>query len=164
MRYRKIFYSLLLFSLLVFACKKETETQYVYGVNDVSVSKGGSSKATVKTTTEFASIAYSDLFGNTIGSNELAEINLAYAGFGDKKLIEDMIIRNFLKKTNAIPSNTTMRADVTKFVNETYSKFLNREPTEFERWSLVNTINTDTSITPEMVYYSVLTSNEYRYY
>lgn len=151
--------------ILVFvSCKKEKETSYVYDVNDVSVTQNSSNKSTVKTTTEFASIAYSDLFGATIGSDELAEINLAYAGFGDKKLIEELIIRNFLKKATGLPSNASMRADVNTFVNDTYKKFFNRSPNEMERWNLVNMINNDVSITPEMVYYSAMTSNEYRYY
>ena len=156
--------ALVLFSVLVFAsCKKEKS--YVYDVNDVSVTPDGSSKPNVKTTTEFISIAYADLFGSTISNNDLVKLSTSYSAFGDKKLIEELIIKNFLNKSGAlVPEKAQMNADLNVFVKNTYKKFLNREPNEFELWSLKSTINSDTIITPELVYYAVMTSNEYRYY
>ena len=145
------------------SCRKEK--QLLYEVNDVRVSNGTAKKPNVKNTIEFISIAYSDLFGTTVTNDELVKISTAYAGFGDKKLIEDLIIRNFLNKPGAIiPTKANMRADLGAFANAAYKRLLNRDPDEIERWSLGNVITSDTSITPEMVYYSVMTSNEYRYY
>ncbi len=153
--------------LLVFvmgtACKKEKI--YVYEVNSVSVSQPGINKPSVKEIFEFVSIAYSDVFGNTISSSELNDLATAYESFGDSKLIEDLIIRNFLNKTpNTIPSTATMNADVGAFVSSTYNKLLSRNPDEFELWFLTDLISSDAGSTPELVYYAILTSNEYRQY
>ena len=118
-----------------------------------------------KTTIEFISIAYSDLFGNTISQNTLTELSIAYLAFGDKKLVEDLIIRNFLNTPGVvIPTKTEMNADVSLFVSTAFKKFYNREPNEFELWQLVELITKDSAMTPELVYYAFMTSNEYRYY
>lgn len=149
------------------SCKKEKEKiyDYIYEVNDVNVNQTGVNKPNVKSTVEFISIAYADLFGTTIDQASLTNLSLAYMAFGDKKFIEDMIIRNFLNKSGAvIPDKSEMAANTGDFVKNAYRKFYNREPSEFEKWQIVNSINSDSTITPELVYYSFLTSDEYRYY
>lgn len=109
------YFFFLFFTATIFSCKKETT--YTYGVNDVTVTQTGVNKPNVKNTIEFISIAYSDLFGTTIGATELTELSLCYLAFGDKKFIEDLIIRNFLNKTGVIiPLQATMTADVNAFV------------------------------------------------
>ncbi len=162
----KLFYKIvfLLFVVtLAASCKKDID--YVYDVNDVSVNQTGVAKPNVKSTLEFISIAYSDLFGTTIGAGELTKLSICYLAFGDKKFVEDLIIRNFLNKTGVIiPTQATMTADVSAFVKATYRKFYNRDPNEFEKWQVVNYINGNAAITPELVYYSFMTSDEYRYY
>ncbi|MES2593109.1 MAG: hypothetical protein V4608_14595 [Bacteroidota bacterium] len=157
---------LLIFAALaITGCKKEPKKSYVYGVNNVNVTQDGVAKPNVKSTVEFISIAYSDLFGNTINLATLTDLGTAYDAFGDKKLIEDLIIRNFLNAPGvSIPSTAAMNADVPLFAVNTYKKFYNREPNEFELWQLTNLINTDANTTPELVYYAFMTSNEYRYY
>ncbi|MCI5058248.1 MAG: hypothetical protein MRY83_19210, partial [Flavobacteriales bacterium] len=118
-----------------------------------------------KTTSEFISIAYSDLFGTTIDDQKLTDLSLALVAFGDKKLIEDMIIKNFLNEPGSnIPSVQDMQGDIPKFIQETYRKFYNRDPNEFETWQIEKAINEDSNLTPELIYYAFLTSNEYRYY
>jgi len=145
------------------ACKKDEI--YVYNVNDVNVAKPDANKPNVKSQTEFISIAYSDLFGTQISQGDLVNLQLAYAAFGDLKLIEQLIIKNFLNEPGAqIPTSTEMRADVGQFVEDSYIKFYNRRPNEFEKWHLVNTINDDTQLTPELIWFAMMTSNEYRYY
>lgn len=158
----KIFF-LVIACLAITSCKKDIS--YVYDVNDSNVSQPGVNKPNVKSTLEFISIAYSDLFGTSIGAGDLTDLSLCYLAFGDKKFIEDLIIRNFLKKPGVIiPTQATMTADVPGFVSATYRKFYNRDPNEFEKWQIVNKINSDATITPELVYYSFMTSDEYRYY
>ena len=145
------------------SCKKDTS--YIYGVNDETVTQPGISKPNVKSTIEFISIAYSDLFETTISANELTDLSLCYLAFGDKKFIEDLIIRNFLNKTGVkIPTQAQMNADVSSFVSTTYRKFYNRDPNEFEKWQVTEYIKGNSTITPELVYYSFMTSDEYRYY
>lgn len=161
----KLFYLLLLVVLFTSSCKKEAPTTYIYGVNGVGVTQDGVSKPNVKSTVEFISIAYSDLFGNTINQATLTDLATAYVSFADRKLIEDMIIRNFLNAPGVdIPTLTEMNANVPTFIINSYKKFYNREPNEFELWQMENLIESDSAITPELVYYAFMTSNEYRYY
>ena len=146
---------------LTSSCKKD----YIYEVNNVTVQQPGGSKDNVKTTTEFISIVYSDLFNKTIPTDTLLYVQQAYDAFGDKKLIEDRIVRHFLNSSLVqIPSDATMRANVPEFVNETIQKFFNRKPDAFENYFISNIITVNTSISPMMVYYACMTSNEYRYY
>lgn len=148
--------------ILVAACKKEAT---VYGLNEEEVYLSGANKPNGKNTEQFISIAYSDLFGKQISNADLIKLNTTYAAFGDKKLIEEMIIKNFLNKTGVqIPSNATMRADVNKFIQDSYKKFFNRAPKELELWYLSKMISGNAKLNPEMVYYAMLTSNEYRHY
>ena len=159
----QVVFSFLIVTLIMYSCKKEVT--YVYEVDEVQVSQGGPDKDNVKNTIEFISIAYSDLFGTTIPADDLYELSVAYSSFGDKKLIEDMIIKNFMgDSTINIPSQGTMQNDPGVFVDETYTKLYNRLPNEFEKWFLSNMIANDTTIDPELIYYSLMTANEYRYY
>ena len=154
-----------LFLLLVAlgSCKKEKT--FIYEVDDETVEQPGGDKENVKSTTEFVSIAYSDLFNTTIPNDTLVALNAGYLAFGDKKLIEDRIIRHFLNSQNVqIPTDSLMRLDIPLFVGNTYRKFLNRDPNEFEKYFIANIIQSNTAITPVLVYYAMMTSNEYRYY
>jgi hypothetical protein len=149
--------------LAITSCKKEIT--YVYDVNPVLITPDGSNKPNVKTTAEFISIAYSDLLGKAISNAEQQQLNVAYTSFGDKKLIEDLIIKNLLIKPGAqIPSKATMIQDVDGFITNSYKKFYNRQPNAFELYYLQKLITTNTNVTPMLVYYAMMTSNEYRYY
>jgi hypothetical protein len=164
-RINKILVLLFLSSTLLNGCKKEDSKVYSYGVNSVPITQDGVAKPNVKSTIEFISIAYSDLYGNTIDQTTLTNLSTGYSAFGDKKLIEDMIIRNFLNAPGInVPTLVTMNADVNLFVKDTYKKFYNREPNAFELWQLTDLIKSDANVTPELIYYSFMTSNEYRYY
>jgi hypothetical protein len=151
-----------LFVVLFASCKKEIT--YIYEVNDVNVSQTDINKENTKSVVEFISIAYSDIFGTTISQKDLEELSSTYDSFGDLKLMEDLIVRNFLNQSNSIPSDQEMRADIDEFVKDTYHKLLNRDPNEFESWYLNDLIENDADITPELVYYGILTSDEYRTY
>jgi hypothetical protein len=150
--------------LIVFtSCKKETE--YIYEVNDVQVSQENIGKGFPKSTIEFLSIAYSDIFGNTISQNQLNRLSLLYLAFGDKKLLEDLLIKNMINRPESLlPSNQTMRADVDLFVVNAYQKLYNRSPNELEVFTLKKNINENAQMTAVMVYYAMMTSDEYRYY
>ena len=155
----------LVMGFIFFASSCKKKTQYVYGVDDATVSPDGSNKPNVKTTTEFISIAYSDLFGKTISTTDLNKIATAYESFGDQKLIEELIIKNFLNSSGTnIVSKADMKKDVNGFVSQAYKKFYGREASAFELWNIANTINSDTTLTPELIYFGMMTSNEYRYY
>ena len=151
------------FGVAFVSCKKEHS--YLYNVNDVTVQQPGGDKTNVKSTTEFISITYSDLFNTTIPNDTLVALINSYLAFGDKKLIEDRIIRHFLNSPAVqIPTSQQMRTDVPQFVSGAYRKFFNRDPNEFEKYFISKIIQDDTTIAPVVVYYSLMTSNEYRYY
>lgn len=158
-----IIFTGLLCLAVVSGCQKEKNI--IYDVNDVDVNKPDANKDYVKSLTEFISIAYTDLFGQNISQAQLQTLAVPYSGFGDLKLIEDLIIKNFLNATSVIiPTDAEMRANVDQFISDTYQKFFNRYPNEFELWHMKNLIEDNSDITPELVYYAIMTSNEYRYY
>jgi hypothetical protein len=145
------------------SCKKEKK--YVFEVNPVTVKKNNGTKTSEKSATEFISIAYSDLFGEAIPSDKLLTINYSYSGFADKKMIEDVIVRNFFNKpTPLMPSTASMRSNPKTFIAQAYKTLLVREPTEYETQYLSDYITANAGLTAQMFYYSLLTSNEYRYY
>ena len=155
----------LIFSVLIlFSCKKEKNV--IYQLNDVTIEQNSANKDHLKSTTEFISIAYSDIFGTVISINKLADLTTIYKGFGDKKLIEQMVIKNFLNEpTNLIPViDTTSVTTIKDFVTDAYKKLYNRNPDEYELWFVADMITKDNDLTAELVYYSLMTSNEYRYY
>ena len=149
--------------LLGTGCKKEII--YTYGVNDVTVEQPGAIKPNVKSDLEVLSIAYTDLFATSIAPDKLEAMARSYQSFGDKRLVVEMVILNFLNDPNVvIPTDAAMRADVEAFVDATYKKFYVREPSAFERWFVSDLIRDDATLTPDVVYYAFMTSAEYRFY
>lgn len=155
--------ALLLGLLVLGGCKKENI--YTYGVDEVTIEQPGASKPTVKSDFELISIAYTDLFGTTIPPDKLQDAAVSYQAFGDKRLIIDMLILNYLNDPAVvIPSDANMRADLDGFVDATFRKFFVRNPSAFERWYVADLIAKDPALTPDLVYYAFMTSNEYRFY
>jgi hypothetical protein len=145
------------------SCKKETN--YIYETVPTTVQSPGSIKNNVKSTVEFISIAYADLFSTNISQSQLTKLNNVYTSFGDKKLIEDHIILNMLNSPGLIiPTVPAINGDTLAFVSKTFKKFYNREPNAFEQYYLKEQIRVNSSMTPTVIYYSMMTSDEYRYY
>jgi len=146
-----------LFSILIlFSCKKEKR---VFHVHDVNINQNATNKNHLKSTTEFISIAYFHLFDAVIPAPDLSDLSVVYSSFGDKRLIEEMIIKNFLNDENEIPPINTP-----SFVSNTYKKLYNRAPDEYELWFITNMIEEDSDLTAEIIYFSLMTAKEYRYY
>ena len=161
-RLRNILPVLLL--VLINSCSKD-DTKHVYKVDDVEITQPGAKKPNVKTSTEYISIAYSDVYGTTISTDLLNDLKKNYIAFGDVGVTEDLIIRNFLNNPAAlIPSVTDMNNDITQFVIDAYKKVYNRTPNDYEQWFLTDLIQNNSNVTPAVVYYSLMTSNEYRQY
>lgn len=148
------------------SCKKEPDPVYIYEVNPVRVTKEGNNKSVPKSTVEFISIAWSDLTGTSITQRQLSQLSLLYLGFGDKRLIEDLLIKNLLNRPSlvSLPSDSTMRADIPGFITSTYLRLYNREPNELEQWTLRQKIENSPALSPITVYYAMMTADEYRYY
>ncbi|MEZ4828694.1 MAG: hypothetical protein R3C61_20780 [Bacteroidia bacterium] len=154
-----------LFLIIFLGACKPTENIYMYEVNEVEVTQAGIDKSNPKSDLEFISLAYSDLFGKTIPDNTLQSMALAYNALGDKALIADLIIRNMLNSPDAdVPTAQEMRADVDGFITAAFKKLYVREPGEYELWYFRSLIESDSEITPEIIYYALLTSDEYRFY
>lgn len=153
-----------LFLLLFFySCKKEITNEYE--LNPIHLENSSGSKTNLKSDLQFISIAYSDLFGKQIGSVQLNKLINGYASIGDKALIIDRIILNFLNSPGVlIPSSSEMRSNPDVFINNAFNKLLVRDPSEMEIWYLKNMINANTSLTSAHIYYVIMTSNEYRFY
>jgi hypothetical protein len=95
----------------------------------------------------------------------LLKFDVALQSLGDKNTIQDMIVRSLLNRSGAqIATDAAMRADVNAFIINEYLRFYNRKPNELELWNMKNFIEKNTDITPKMVYYSMMTANEYKYY
>jgi len=150
--------------LLLFSCKKEKKI--TYQLNDVTIENNSANKDHLKSTIEFISIAYSDIFGTVVSTNKLAELSQIYKAFGDKKLIEQMVIKNFLNEPSTqIPQiDRSFISTINSFVQNAYTKLYNRTPDEYELWFISNMIENDTALTSELIYFSLMTANEYRYY
>jgi hypothetical protein len=153
----------LLFTIAFFSCSEEKK--YQYGIDPVDVNQGGGQKTNQKSTTEFISIAYSDLYGTVIPQTKLVNLSVAYSSFGDLKVIEKRIIANFLNDTTInLPATPAVNGDTTLFITNAYKKFFNREPNEFEKFKWQELISTNTSVTPMTIYFALMTSDEYRFY
>ena len=108
---------------------------------------------------------YANLFQTAISPNELVDVNRCIESIGDKELVHELIISNFMNKPDVIiPTDSLMRIDIDTFMFNTYERFLVREMTEAERtyWNIY--INSTPQVTPELVYFSFALSNEYLYY
>lgn len=155
--------SFLFFVLLQIGCNKET--RYIYEVEQQELYQSASEKKTLKTTTQFIAIAYNDLFGVNITNSELNKFDIALQAMGDKGIIQDMVIKSLINRAGVQTiTDAAMRADVSTFIELTYLRFFNRKPTEFEVWKMKDLIEKNMEITSRMVYYSLMTSDEYRYY
>jgi len=159
---KKIIFLLSILTLV--SCKKEKKVTYY--VNDVNITQNAAVKDHLKSTTEFISIAYSDIFGTVITTAKLADLSTMYRAFGDKKLIEEMVIKNFLNEsTIQIPQiDRTSEITIQNFVSNSYKKLFNRTPDEYELWFVADMILKDDTLTAELIYFSLMTANEYRYY
>ncbi len=153
----------LLVALILVGCNKKKE--YLYEVVPVTVKNSTGNKSTLKTATEFISIAYSDVLGLGIKTNDLNKYTDAYDNFGDSKYMEHVIVLNFLNNhSSLIKSDNNMRANPKEFVTQVYKTLYARLPSAYEQEYLSSFIIKNPALTSKLFYYSLLTSNEYRYY
>lgn len=151
---------------LVFASGCITpEPEITYELNDISVLPPNPVKSKEKSPEQYISILYANLFQKALSADKLFEITSLIEANGDKEMINDVILSNFLNDPEVlIPSDSLMRDDVDVFVFDTYKRFLIREPSELELTYFRNYINSNSNVTAEMVYISFALSNEYYYY
>ncbi len=148
---------------LITACEKDKDI--LYYVEPVTVQQSGSGKNKVKSTVEFITIAWADLFGSPIPQQELVKLNTVYTAFGDKYLVEDRILQNLLNKPGIqVPANTNVNGDTLKFIENTYKKLYNRSPDAFEQYYLKEQIRLNPFMNSTVIWYALMSADEYRYY
>lgn len=153
-----------------FSCKKKIEEQIVYdnviyGVDDVEVYSSNAQKTSQKSAELLVSIMYADIFNQGINTNTLLEISEIYLALGDKTMFNELIFSHFFKDPSAfVPTDVQMRADIETFIEESYIRFFQRNPSEYEKHYLKDLITNDNDITVENVYTSFVLSNEYYFY
>ena len=158
----QIFGLLIALTLGMTSCQ---EDRVIYELDQVELKANNISKIRQKNQTQFVSVLYTDLFERSISNqllNDLANLMLSH---GDKQAFNEMLVDRWLNEPGAIiPSNTDMRDDLESFIDDTYSKFLGRKPTEMEKFYLKDNIENDSKIDPHMVYAAFILSNEYLFY
>ena len=159
-------YTFFCLAVLVLSSCSNDDPYFLFEVDNVEVQQSDADKNRLKTDIEFVSIAYNDLYGSNIPQNQLEEIITSYKSFGDKSLVIELIIKKFiLDESSDIPNLLRLsRESVESFVVEAYEKLYNRTPNAFEKWHMTELIMDNTIIDAEMIYFSMMTSNEYRYY
>ncbi|MFT4665857.1 MAG: hypothetical protein ACI8YQ_001412 [Polaribacter sp.] len=153
------------------SCKKETttihnpEVDYIYNVNGENLYQSNADKNKEKSSEQYVSILYSNLFQDAIGQNDLVELSEIRRAIGDKQIADELILNAFVNNNNVqIPSNTSMRNDIDAFVEETYLRFFLRKPNPYETYELKSEIEEDTNLSPELIYMAFALSNEYKFY
>ncbi len=156
--------------MLFSACKKDVLKQNVYDnvyyeVTPVTLYTSNAEKNKQKSSIQYISILYSDLFHQTIPGSDLNNLGEVILSVGDKGLVNQMILERLLTLPGIqIPTQTQMNADLNSFITSAYQRFYLRNPTEYEKYYLKNLIQNDVSVTPEIVYEAFALSNEYMFY
>jgi hypothetical protein len=155
--------AIVLFIALSVSCKKKEEPLFI--LNNVELYPNSAAKTRVKSDEQWVSILHTNLFQSALSSNELFQIGECIASIGDKELVREVIISNFMNDDGVVmPTDEEMRADLPTFITNTYTRFLVRYPSVSEETWYANYIETNPYITPELVYFSFALSNEYLYY
>ncbi|MFK7924216.1 MAG: hypothetical protein AB8H47_19815 [Bacteroidia bacterium] len=161
MRASKILLSLSL--MLLFACRPDD--RYLYEVNTVDVLASNDHKSRQKSEDQYLATLYTNLYQQSISGNKLAEMREVIASLGDKDLGKQMLTSKLLNDPEAvIPTNIEMRADLDGFIQDTYRRFLVREPSIAELTYLKNILIKNPQLTPDMIYLSFTLSKEYQFY
>jgi hypothetical protein len=162
--FKLAFFLLLLIG--VSACKKkDTNT---YEVVDTNTYGDNLDKDKSKSNIEFHSILSTNLFQKPSSINELSRTDRVMQSCGDKSLINEVIISNYMNSANVkLPSRKMMTDSTERFIEETFIRFFIRRPTEAEKTWFTNFINANKSnpnFRPELVYTAFAASDEYMFY
>ena len=144
------------------ACKKDDP---IYDINQIQSNSYNANKTKLKTAGQYIAILYANLFQQALSANELVEITRCIESVGDKEIVHEVIISNFMNKEGVtLPSDSLMRSDLNSFIEETYKRFYVRNITEAEREYFLNFFESHPNISSEMVYTAFSLSNEYQFY
>ncbi len=162
---------LFLLFIVSVSCKKEIEIKQnvvydnsVYQLDTVDLYTSSADKSKEKSSTQYISILYTDLFQTTISAKELNDISRVSAAIGDKTVVNEAIVFNYMQSNPIIPTDNDMRNDMDQFIADTYVRFYLRKPTELERIYLRDLIENDLNMTALEVYAAFSVSTEYLFY
>lgn len=151
-----------LFFLTLQSCKK---TEYEFEVENTQLYPDNAGKVKVKSEEQYVSILYANLFQQALGANELARIVRCIHAVGDKDLVHEVLISNFMNRPEVqLPTVQEMNENPDLFIENTYKRFFVRKPTEAEKTWFRNYLKTHPMVRPELVYYAFALSNEYQFY
>ena len=144
------------------SCKKDDP---IYDINQIQSNSYNANKNKLKSPFQYIAILYANLFQKALSANELVEITRCIESVGDKEIVHEVIISNFMNKEGVtIPSDSLMRTDLNSFIEEAYKRFYVRNITEAEREYFLNFFESHPNISSEMVYTAFSLSNEYQFY
>lgn len=153
-------FSLLLFSL--HSCKEKT---YIHEVNEIVVKPNNAGKNKEKSPEQFINIVYANLYQEALSPNKLVDATETILSIGDKQVAYETVIAKMMADPEVIlPTQAEMTDSTDQFIIDTYKRFYVRFPTEAEKTWWQNYIQSNPNLTPELVYYSFATSNEYYFY
>jgi len=149
--------------LIAFAsCKKE---EPIYDVNQIQSTSYNANKNKLKSTAQYISILYANLFQKALSANEMVEITRCIESIGDKEVAHEIVLSNFMNQSGVtLPSDSLMRGDLDVFLEETYKRFYVRDITEAEREFFLKFFESHPDVSAEMVYSAFSLSNEYQFY
>jgi len=166
------YFILIIFTIFFFSCRTDTTIinesivdNYIYDINLEKIYQSNLDKTKSKTSEQFIGTIYSHYFQATISLSDLTDLSRLDNAIGDKQLSSELISNSLLSNSNIIiPTNDDMRADIESFVNNTYLRFYQREPSSYEVFELKQLIESNINLTPLLIYHAFTTSNEYKFY
>lgn len=160
---KKLIFIALYLLLVINACQKEEPIKY--GLKSTDILTPSVNKDKPKTPSQFIAVLYVNLFQQAISTADQVEIERLLRSIGDKRLAYELIISSYMNDPQVIlPSYTDMRADLDRFITETYERFYVRPPTQLELEYMRNYLENDPNITPELVYFAFAISDESFFY
>jgi hypothetical protein len=163
--FKKISFLFLAF-VIIQACQKSKTSKYE--VNPINSYGDNLNKNKAKSNIEYHSILSTNLFQKPSSVNELTRLDRVIQSCGDKSLINEVIISNYMNSSQVrLPSRKMMTDSTDKFIDQTFIRFYIRRPSEAEKTWFTNFINANKSnpnFTPELVYTAFAASDEYFFY
>lgn len=158
-----VYFMMIVALIAVPSCHKEKDV--IYGLNEVPAVPINAEKNKLKSSAQYLAILHANLFQQALSSNEMVELADIIEAFGDKSLIHEVIISNFMNKPGVIlPPDSLMRANLDSFITETYKRFFVRPPSELEKEHFRNYLQMHENVTPELVYMAFALADEYQFY
>jgi hypothetical protein len=152
-------------SILMFLSSCKKDYNYIYDVGSEAIYSSNAEKTKQKSSTQFISILYSNLFQTSISQQELNDLTELRMSIGDKQIADDLVISAYINDGSVqIPSDADMRANIEQFVEDTYLRFYLRKPTPYEARYLKESIESDSDLSPDLIYTAFAESNEYKFY